>query len=52
MFGLHISDATAMNTTEAVKYGFIAWGLLAASMAIIFLVVLMLIKLSKKKKDK
>ena len=52
MFGLHIADATAMNTAEAVKYGFIAWGLLAASMAIIFVVVLVLIKASKKKKDK
>ena len=52
MFGLHITDATAMNSAEAVKYGFIAWGLLAVSMAVIFVVVLVLIKASKKKKDK
>lgn len=52
MFGLHITDATAMNATEAVKYGFIAWGLLVASMAIIFVVVTALIKISKKKKEK
>jgi hypothetical protein len=52
MFGLHVTDATVMNAAEAVKYGFIAWGLLAASMAIIFVVVLVLIKASNKKKDK
>lgn len=52
MFGLHITDATAMNTAEAVKYGLIAWGLLAVSMAVIFVVVLVLIKASNKKKDK
>ncbi len=52
MFGLHITDATVMNSAEAVKYGFIAWGLLVASMAIIFVVVVALIKASKKKKDK
>ncbi len=52
MFGLHITDATAMNATEAVKYGFIAWGLLVVSLAIIFVVVTALIKISKKKKEK
>ncbi len=49
MFGLHVTDATAMNTAEAVKYGFVAWGLLVVSMAVIFVVVLALIKASKKK---
>lgn len=51
MFGFHISNAV-YSAAEAVKYGFIAWGLLALSMGIIFLVVLILNKFSSKKKDK
>ncbi len=53
MFGFHVADAAAHSVGEAVKFGFLAWGLLALSMGIIFLVVLVLNKVSNKnKKDK
>lgn len=51
MFGFHVKSAVAMSAAEAVKFGFLAWGLLALSMGIIFLVVLVLNKMAKKKKD-
>ncbi len=53
MFGFHVADNTARSVLEAVQYGFLAWALLALSMGIIFLVVFVLNKISKKKgKDK
>lgn len=49
MFGLHISSLEAMSTAEAVKYGFIAWGLLVASIAIIFVAVAIVNKITNRK---
>ena len=43
MFGFHVKSAVAMSASEAVKFGFLAWGLLALSMGIIFLVVLVFV---------
>lgn len=51
MFGFHVVSKTALSVSEAVKYGFLAWGLLALSMGIIFLVVLILNKIANKKKE-
>ncbi len=42
MFGLHIASSSIINAADAVKYGFIAWGLLALSMGVIFAVVMVL----------
>ena len=49
MFGLHITSLEAMSTAEAVKFGFIAWGLLVASIGIIFVTVALINKLINKK---
>lgn len=49
MFAL--SSAATSTVNAAVRMGFRAWGLLALSMGGIFLVVLILNKLGKKKKD-
>ncbi len=51
MFGFHVKSAVAMSASEAVKFGFLAWGLLALAMGLIFLVVLVLNKIAKKKKE-
>lgn len=50
MFGFHVVSSEAYSVMEAVKYGFLAWGLLALSMGIIFVVVLALNKIANKKK--
>ena len=50
MFGFHVTSNTVQSVGEAVKYGFLAWGLLALSMGIICLVVIILNKLTNKKK--
>lgn len=47
MFGLHVTDAAAMNTNEAVLYGFAAWGLLIVSIGVIFGVVYLVNKFIK-----
>lgn len=52
MFGFHVKSAVAMSASEAVKFGFLAWGLLALAMGLIFLVVLVLNKIAKKKRKK
>lgn len=49
MFGLHITSLEAMSTAEAVKYGFIAWGLLVVSIGIIFVTVALINKLTNRK---
>lgn len=49
MFGLHITSLEAMSTAEAVKFGFIAWGLLVVSIGIIFVAVALINKLINKK---
>ncbi len=51
MFGFHVADNTARSVLEAVKFGFLAWALLALSMGIIFIVVLALNKIARKKKE-
>ncbi len=50
MFGFHVTSNAVQSVSEAVKYGFLAWGLLALSMGIICLVVIILNKLTNKKK--
>ncbi len=50
MFG-HVTDLTAKSVSEAVKFGFRAWALLALAMGVIYLVVVILNKVSNKKKD-
>ncbi len=50
MFGFHVTSNAVQSVAEAVKYGFLAWGLLALSMGIICLVVIILNKLTNKKK--
>ncbi len=50
MFG-HVTNASVKSVGEAVKFGFRAWALLALAMGIIFLVVVILNKVSNKKKD-
>lgn len=47
-----LSNAATSTVNAAVSMGFRAWGLLALSMGGIFLVVLILNKLGKRKKDK
>ncbi len=49
MFGLHVKDVMAMSVGEAVKFGFISWGLLAVSIAIICGIVYILNKATSKK---
>ena len=49
MTGLFTAFGTSMNAGVAVKMGFLAWGLLALSMGGIFLVVLILNRLGRKK---
>ena len=49
MFGLHITSLEAMSTAEAVKFGFIAWGLLVVSIGIIFVTVAIINKLINRK---
>lgn len=49
MFGLHITSLEAMSTAEAVKFGFIAWGLLVLSIGIIFGAVAILNKIANRK---
>lgn len=51
MFGLHVSDVMAMSTSEAVKFGFIAWGLLVVSIGIICGIVYIFNKLVNKKEN-
>ena len=51
MFGFHVTSNAAKSVAEAVQYGFLAWGLLALSMGIICLVVVVLNKLTNKKKE-
>lgn len=49
----HVADITQKSPLLAVETGFLAWGLLAFSMAAIFVVVLVVNKIvGKKKKDK
>ncbi len=50
MFG-HVANTAVKSVGEAVKYGFRAWALLALAMGVIFLVVVVLNKVSNKKKD-
>lgn len=53
MFGLHITSLEAMSTAEAVKFGFIAWGLLVVSIGIIFVTVAIINKvINRKSKSK
>lgn len=52
MFGIHL-DGESMNVLEAVKAGFTAWGLLICALGIIFVSIVVLAKLTgKKKKNK
>ena len=51
MFGLHVKDVFAMNSLEAVKFGFVAWGLLALSIGIICGIVYIFNKVVNKKQD-
>ena len=51
MFGFHVTSNAVKSVTEAVQYGFLAWGLLTLSMGIICLVVVVLNKLTNKKKE-
>ncbi len=50
MFGFHVTSNEIVSVAEAVKFGFLAWGLLALSMGIICLVVIILNKATNKKK--
>ncbi len=53
MFDLfHVNYQAAHKTLEAVKGGFLAWGLLALSMGIIFLSILVLNRIARKKDKK
>lgn len=49
----HVADITQKSPALAVETGFLAWGLLAFSMAAIFVVVLLVNKfVGRKNKDK
>lgn len=46
---MHVSDISTINPGDAVLYALLSWGLLVLSLAIVFLVVVAVVKSGRKK---